>query len=149
MLIVLVIVQVRFFQSFWPMKQGALCRTPVPRPTLPAATHPRKKRTGATPNIHMSTHVYIHMCTPCKQFIFLCTFRAGRLRQSNLLSSVCSSHVSVLHQRTKTIVWGRALVLSLCLFSVWARAPKACGVMSLAARSNCQICCHPLACEVK
>ena len=105
MLIVLVIVQVRYFQSFWPMKQGALCRTPVPRPTLPAATHPRKKRTLA-------------------------------------LSSPPP-------QRTKTIVWGRALVLSLWLFSVWARAPKACGVMSPAARSNCQICCHPLACEVK
>ena len=29
MLIVLVIVQVRLFQSFGPMKQGALCRTPV------------------------------------------------------------------------------------------------------------------------
>ena len=35
MSIVLVIVQVRFFRSFWPMTQGALCRTPVPRTTLP------------------------------------------------------------------------------------------------------------------
>ena len=63
MLIVLVIVQVRFFQSFWPMKQGALCRTPVPRPTLPAATHPRKKRTGATQDTHEYTCIHTHAHT--------------------------------------------------------------------------------------
>ena len=42
-------------------------------------------------------------------------------------------------QRTKTIVWGRALVLSLWLFSVWARAPKACGVRGTFAKA-----CHLL-----
>ena len=47
-------------------------------------------------------------------------------------------------QRTKTIVWGRALVLSLCLFSVWARAPKACGVRRTFAKA-CHLLHVPLA----